>query len=52
MEERVVKIKVNGKEINLKPFLQDMVKNVIMGMLQSLKIDDEEIREIYISIKI
>ncbi len=48
MEEAKVKIKVNGKGLFLKPFIQDMVKNVIIGMLQSLKIEDKEIREVEI----
>ena len=36
-----VELKVNGKEITLNPFANNIVGNTIWGMVSSLKLDDE-----------
>ena len=47
-----VELKVNGKEISLNPFANNIVGNTIWGMVSSLKLEDEpEKIEIKISLK-
>ncbi|MDH4222036.1 MAG: hypothetical protein OEV55_00705 [candidate division Zixibacteria bacterium] len=36
-----VELKVNGKEITLNPFANNIIGNTIWGMVSSLKLDDE-----------
>jgi len=48
---REVTLKVNGKDIPLNPFVQKMFKEVILGMVRSLK-GVEESKEIDIKIKL
>ena len=36
-----VELKVNGKEISLNPFANNIVGNTICGMVSSLKLDEE-----------
>jgi len=47
-----VELKVNGKEISLNPFANNILGNTIWGMISSLKLEDEpEKMEIKISRK-
>jgi len=47
-----VELKVNGKEISLNPFANNIIGNTIWGMVSSLKLEDEpEKIEIKISLK-
>ena len=41
MEIENVKVIINGKEIEINPFVTSMFGNIIIGMLSSLKLDDE-----------
>lgn len=40
-KEKDVQLKIDGKNISLNPFVQKFVKNVIMGMINSLKTDEK-----------
>jgi len=44
-----MKVKVNGKNIQLNEFTSDFIKNTILGMLKSLKGVDEEIETVEIT---
>ena len=46
-----VQICVNDKDIALVPFVQRLIESVITGMVRSLRIPDEEIRTIRITIE-
>jgi molybdopterin-guanine dinucleotide biosynthesis protein B len=46
-----VSLQVNGGEIPLKPFIQNMLKGLIIGFLKSLRGVPEEIRQIEVKIK-
>ncbi|HEX9912089.1 MAG TPA: hypothetical protein VGB01_02450 [candidate division Zixibacteria bacterium] len=47
-----VELKVNGKEVSLNPFANNIIGNTIWGMVSSLKLEDEpEKMEIKISRK-
>ncbi len=37
MKQEKVKLKVNGKEITLKPFIEDFIAGSIEGMVKSLR---------------
>jgi hypothetical protein len=41
MEFENVKVVINGKEIEINPFVTSIFGNIIIGMLSSLKLDDE-----------
>jgi hypothetical protein len=41
MEFENVKVIINGKEIEINPFVTSIFGNIIIGMLSSLKLDDE-----------
>ena len=41
MEFENVKVIINGKDIEINPFVTSMFGNIIIGMLSSLKLDDE-----------
>ncbi len=43
-----MKIKVNGKNIQLNEFTSEFIKNTILGMLKSLKDVDEKIESVEI----
>jgi len=43
-----MKIKVNGKNIQLNEFTSEFIKNTIIGMLKSLKDVDEKIDDVEI----
>ena len=49
MEFENVKVNVNGKEIEINPFVTSVIGNTIVGMVSSLKLDDEP-KEIVITI--
>lgn len=49
MEIENVKISVNGKEIDINPFVTSVIGNTIIGMVSSLRLDDEP-KEIEIKI--
>jgi len=44
-----MKVKVNGKNIQLNEFTSEFIKNTIKGMLKSLKGIDEEIEKVEIN---
>jgi len=44
-----MKVKVNGKNIQLNEFTSDFIKSTITGMLKSLKGVDEEIENVEIT---
>ena len=44
-----MKVKVNGKNIQLNEFTSEFIKNTIAGMLKSLKGVDEEIENVEIT---
>lgn len=47
-----VELKVNGKEVSLNPFANNIVGNTIWGMVSSLKLEEElEKIEIKVSLK-
>ena len=41
MEFENVKVIINGKEIEINPFVTSIFGNIIIGMLSSLTLDDE-----------
>ncbi len=41
MDHREVKILVNGKEVELNNFAMSVIGNTVLGMVSSLKLDDE-----------
>jgi len=43
-----MKIKVNGKNVQLNEFTSEFIKNTILGMLKSLKDVDEKIENVEI----
>lgn len=43
-----MKIKVNGKNVQLNEFTSEFIKNTIIGMLKSLKDVDEKIEDVEI----
>ena len=43
-----MKIKVNGKNVQLNEFTLEFIKNTILGMLKSLKDVDEKIENVEI----
>ena len=44
-----MKVKVNGKNIQLNEFTSEFIKNTITGMLKSLKDVDEEMESVEIT---
>jgi len=40
-EERKVELRVNGREVNLNPFVQTIFQNTVLGLVSSLKIEGE-----------
>ena len=47
-----VQILVNGKEIKLKDFPKRALYNVVLGFLKSLKLEEEEPKNIVIEIEV
>ncbi len=41
MEFENVKVIINGKEIEINPFVTSVFGNIVVGMVSSLKLDDE-----------
>ena len=37
-----VKVLVNDEPITINPFVQDIVKNVVFALVQSLKLEDQQ----------
>ncbi len=37
-----VKVLVNDEPITMNPFVQDIVKNVVFALVQSLKLEDQQ----------
>lgn len=51
-EERPVFLRVNGKDVDLNPFVQNMLKNTVTAMVSSLRIEEKpEIVELRVSLK-
>ncbi len=50
-KERVsqVELKVNDKEIDINPFVHQVIKNVTLGLVSSLRLE-EEVRKIELKI--
>ncbi|MFW9924188.1 MAG: (Fe-S)-binding protein, partial [Candidatus Thorarchaeota archaeon] len=45
-------LKVNGNIIPCNPFVQSVLKNVILGVIKSIKLEDKEISEMEITVKL
>lgn len=41
MDLKEVKIQINGKELELNKFAMNIVGNTVLGMVSSLKLEDE-----------
>lgn len=50
MDENTVQLKVNGKDVRIKKFVQDMLARTILGMISTLR-GTEEPKEVEIRIK-
>ncbi len=37
----LVALKVNGKKVEINPFVQGVIRNVILGLISSLRLDGE-----------
>lgn len=48
--EKIVELKINGKEVSLNAFVQKVLRNVNLGIINALKIEAEELMEIEIRI--
>ena len=46
-----VSLKVNGEEIALNPFVRDIVRNVVLGMVDSLDKIPESIKSVELNIE-
>jgi len=40
-DKPVVVLKVNDREVEINSFVQGVIRNIVMGVLSSLKLDDE-----------
>lgn len=50
LEDSFVILKANDKIVPCKPFIQDLIKNVVSGILASLKVEEEELSSVEIQI--
>ncbi|NPE06746.1 MAG: molybdopterin-guanine dinucleotide biosynthesis protein B [Asgard group archaeon] len=50
IEDSFVILKANDKNVPCKPFIQDLIKNVVSGILTSLKVEEEELSSVEIQI--
>ncbi|GAG57429.1 unnamed protein product, partial [marine sediment metagenome] len=49
-EDSFVILKANDKIVSCKPFIQNLIKNVVSGILVSLKIEEEELSSVELQI--
>ena len=49
-EDSFVILKANDKIVPCKPFIQDLIKNVVSGILVSLKVEEEELSSVELQI--
>jgi hypothetical protein len=42
MEDRTVSVSISGAEVPMNPFVKDLVANVVLGLVKTLKKTDPE----------
>ncbi len=51
-EEKIIKVKVNGKDLPLNPIIRSIIRNTIAGLIEPLKRKDKSIKRIDINMEV